>query len=108
MGGYVFWIYPWMQSLGDMTLLYALVNIAIRLLVWVMPVFLYLQTIDQVDPLEYLKLKQNWKQGIIIGLVLSLIIFFGSLLRYGVPHPGRPFFTWNSFLSTSVLIGFIE
>ena len=108
MGGYVFYIYPWMQSLGDMTLRYALVNIAIRLLVWVLPVFIYLRFIDRVDPLEYLKLKQNWKQGIILGLVLSILIFFGSLLRYGVPQPGRSIFTWNSFLSTSALIGFIE
>ena len=108
MGGYVFNIYPWMQSLGDTSLQYASINIAIRLLVWVLPVFLYLRFIDHVDPLKYLKLKQNWKQGLLFGLVLSLIIFFGNLLRYGVPHPGRPLFTWNSVLSSSVLIGFIE
>jgi len=107
-GGYVFYIYPWMQSLGDISLQYATINIAIRLLVWVLPVFLYLRFIDHVDPLNYLKLIQNWKQGLLIGLGLSLIIFFGNLLRYGVPHPARPLFTWNSFLSSSVLIGFIE
>ena len=78
------------------------------LLVWVLPVFLYLRYIDHIDPLEYLKLKQNRKKSLLIGLVLSILIFFGSLLRYGVPHPGRRLFTWNSFLSTSVLIGFIE
>jgi membrane protease YdiL (CAAX protease family) len=108
MGGYVFWIYPWMQSLGDTTLAYALINISLRLLVWVLPVFLYLHFIDHVDPLVFLKLKENWKRGLLFGLGLSLFIFLGSLLRYGAPAPGRPLFTWNSFLSSSILIGFIE
>src|SRR5881392_2721032 len=59
----LWWNYPWMKSLGDGTLKYALVNVTIRLLVWVLPVFLYLKFIDQVNPIEYLKLRQNWKRG---------------------------------------------
>jgi uncharacterized protein len=106
--GYVIWIYPWMQSLGDATLRYALVNITFRLLVWVLPVFLYLRHIDHVNPVEYLKLKQNWKQGIIIGIVLSILIFLGSMVRHGLPHPTLQSLTWNNVLSTSLLIGFIE
>jgi uncharacterized protein len=106
--GYVFRIYPWVQSLGYTTIWYALVNIFIRLLVWVLPVFLYLRFIDRIDPLEYLQLKKNWKRGLLVGLILSLLIFLVSWLRYGAPHPGRPFFTWNSFLNTSLLIGFFE
>ena len=97
-----------MASLGETTLRYALVNIAIRLVVWVLPVFLYLRYIDHVDPFGYLKLKQNWKRGLLAGLLLALFIFLGNLPGYGIPHPGRPLFTWNSFLSTSVLVGFIE
>lgn len=108
MWGFVFWVYPWMKSLGDTTLRYALVNIAIRLLVWVLPVFLYLRYIDHFDPIEYLKLKQNWQRGLIIGMVLSLINFFGSMMRFGLPHPGLQSLTWNSVISTSFLIGFIE
>ena len=108
MWGFVFCIYPRMQSLGKTTLLYALVNIPLRLLVWVLPVFLYLRHIDHVDPIEYLKLKQNWKRGVIIGIVLSLINFFGSMMRFGIPHPTLQSFTWNSVIGTSFLIGFIE
>jgi len=106
--GYVFGIYPWMVSLGNTTLRYALVNIAFRLLVWVLPVFLYLRYIDHLDPIEYLKLKQNWKNGIIIGIILSIINFLGNMLRFGAPHPSLQSITWNSVLSTSLLIGFIE
>jgi membrane protease YdiL (CAAX protease family) len=108
MWGFVFWIYPWMQSLGKTTLLYALVNIPLRLLVWVLPVFLYLRHIDHVHPIEYLRLKQNWKRGVIIGIVLTLINFLGSTLRFGIPHPTLQSFTWNSVIGTSLLIGFIE
>ena len=108
MGGFVFAIYPWMRSLGERTLLYALVNVSIRLAVWVLPVFLYLIYVDGINPVEYLKLKQNWKRGVIVGIVLSAINLFGSMIRFGVPHPSVQSVTWNSVLSTSILIGFIE
>ena len=97
-----------MQSLCATTLQYELINIAIRLLVWVHSVFLYLHYIYHVDPLEYLKLKQNWQRGALIGLALSSLILFGSLLRFGLPHLALSSLTWYGFLSTSVLIGFIE
>jgi len=108
MWGFVFWIYPWMKSLGETTLRYALVNISLRLLVWVLPVFSYLRYIDRLDPIEYLKLKENWTRGLIIGVVLSLINFFGSMIRFGIPHPITQSLTWNSVIGTSFLIGFIE
>jgi len=108
MGGFVFAIYPWMRSLGERTLLYALVNVSIRLAVWVLPVFLYLIYVDGINPVEYLKLKQNWKRGVILGIGLSAINLFGSMIRFGVPHPSVQSVTWNSVLSTSILIGFIE
>ena len=108
MGGFVFAIYPWMRSLGERTLLYALVNNSIRLAVWVLPVFLYLIYVDGINPVAYLKLKQNWKRGVILGIVLSAINFFGSMIRFGVPHPSVQSVTWNSVIGTSILIGFIE
>jgi hypothetical protein len=63
--GWVLWVYPHMQALGDTTLVYAILNIALRLLLWVLPVFLYLRYIDHTNPFEYLKLKKNWKRGIL-------------------------------------------
>ncbi len=106
--GWVYLIYPSMQALGPATLAYALVNIASRLLLWVIPVFLYLHSIDRVDPIAYLKLNHSWKRGLLIGLALSLLHFLGMLLRSGPPHPSMQDVTWNSILSTSILIGFFE
>ena len=108
MGAYVFAIYPRMRSLGENTLRYALVNLSIRMLVWVLPVFVYLRYIDGVNPIAYLKLVINWKRGVIVGLALSLLNLFGSMIRFGWPQAGVHSFTWNSLLSTSILIGFIE
>jgi membrane protease YdiL (CAAX protease family) len=106
--GWVYLIYPPMQTLGTATLAYALANIAARLLLWVIPVFLYLRYIDHVSPVAYLKLNHYWKRGILLGLVLSLLNFLGMLLRFGPPHLSMHYVTWNNVLSTSILIGFFE
>lgn len=106
--GWVYWIYPPMQTLGTATLAYALTNIAARLLVWVIPVFLYLRYIDHVQPIAYLKLSRYWKRGILIGFAFSLLNFSGMVLRFGPPHPTLQYITWNSILSTSILVGFFE
>ena len=50
--GWVYLIYPPMQTLGTAALAYALANIASRVLLWVMPVFVYLRCIDYVHPAD--------------------------------------------------------
>lgn len=108
---WVFWvyrIYPWLVSLGEATLTYALVNVGLRLLIWVVPVLLYLRWIDRVDPFAYLKLRSQWQRGVATGLLVTLVNFLLSLLRFGWPQPLLHSLTWNHLLSTFFLIGFIE
>lgn len=105
---WVYIIYQPMRALDPATLAYALANIATRLLLWVIPVFVYLRYIDHIHPLAYLKLNHGWKRGILLGFALSLLNFFGMLLRFGPPHFSIHDLTWNSILSTSILIGFFE
>jgi uncharacterized protein len=105
---WVYLIYPPMQALGTGTLAYALANITMRLLLWVLPVFLYLRYVDRVNPIAYLKLNQYWKRGVLIGLAISVLNFAGMLVRFGPPHPSMSYVTWNSVLGTSILVGFIE
>lgn len=106
--GWIYLIYPPMQALGTATLTYALASIVARLLLWVVPVFLYLRYIDHVNPIIYLKLNQYWGRGILVGLALSLLNFLGMLLRFGPPHLSMQYVTWNSILGTSILVGFVE
>lgn len=44
-------IYSWMRTLGEATLVYALVNVRLRLSIWVLPVFLDLRWVDAEEPL---------------------------------------------------------
>jgi uncharacterized protein len=106
--GWVYGVYPWMKTLGEDTLQYALVNIIFRLLLWVAPVGAYLYWIDGVNPIAYLKLQRSWKYGVRTGLIFTAVNFLLSALRFGLPTPMRHTPTWNDILSTSLFIGLIE
>ena len=101
-------VYPRLIAVGDTTLTYALLNIGLRLLLWVVPVLLYLRFVDRVEPLGYLKLKRRVQRGVVVALVLTVLNFLGSIARFGPPHPDMRSVTWNSMLGTSFLVGFIE
>jgi uncharacterized protein len=102
-------LYPRLTAaLDDHSLRYAVVHLTIRVLCWVVPVWLYLRYVDGVEPLEYLKLKQNVRRGLVVALVLTIVNVLGTLLRFGVPHPSLSRVTWNSILGTSLLVGVVE
>jgi len=105
---WVYLVYPRLRLLGEATLWYALMNLTLRLLIWVVPVFIYLRWIDRVGALDYLKLKSHWQRGLLIAVGFSILNFLLSLARYGWPHPRPGAVTWNSILGTSLLIGFVE
>lgn len=106
---WVYGMYPWAnQVIGAATLIYALVNILIRLLIWVLPVLWYLRYVDKVKVFEYLQLKQYWKRSIEVGLMLFVINFGGTMVRVGAPDWSNTHITWNSILGTSILVGFFE
>jgi CAAX protease family protein len=106
---WVYTVYPWAnKAIGNATLTYALINIAFRFLIWVLPVFWYLRYVDKVDVFEYLPLKEHWKRGIVIGLILSVVNFFGTAARLGFPNWNAAYVTWNSVLGTSLLVGVFE
>src|SRR5262249_8344094 len=110
-GVWIVWVLkinPLLQGLGDRTLLYALANIGLRLIIWVVPVFLYLRYLDGVDPVDYLKLKECWRRGLVFGLIFSLLNFIFSGIAYGIPPFNWDHVTWNSVLGTSFFVGFIE
>lgn len=106
--GWVCLVYPRVRALGEETLLYALANIGVRLLLWVAPVWVYVRRVDGESPARYLRLKQHWRRGVLIGLALTAVNLLGSLARFGVPHYDARAVTWNSILSTSLFIGFAE
>jgi CAAX protease family protein len=109
------WIaWPWLlypkltAALGEETVAYAIVQLSIRVAVWVVPVCLYLRYVERVEPAEFLKLKQHVGRGLVYALVLTAVNLVGMLARFGVPHPTMARVTWNSIVGTSVLVGVIE
>jgi uncharacterized protein len=109
---WIFWpyfLYPRLTAaLGERSLGYAVVQLTIRVLFWVAPVWLYVSYVDGVEPLEYLKLTHNVRRGLAAALVLTIVNVLGMLLRFGIPHPSLSRVTWNSMLGTSLLVGVIE
>ena len=105
---WVYFLYPRAIGLGEKTLTYALVNIGFRLLIWVIPVFLYLKYLDHTSPLVYLKLRGNSRRGVLFGLGFAALNAVGTVLRLGLPHLTTRYVTWNSIVGTSFAVGFIE
>src|SRR5262245_15375304 len=101
-------IYPRLLALGETKLTYAIVNIGLRILIWVVPVWIYLRFVYGVAPLDYLKLRRPVGRGLAVGLALTLLNLVGSMARFGLPHPDPHRLTWNSLLGTSLLVGVIE
>ena len=100
--------YPRLKYVGEQTLAYALINLTIRGLVWVLPVFVYLRWVERVGPWTYLKLRKHWLRGLLVGLGFSGLNFLVYFAQHGPPRLGYAGVTWNSILSTSLLIGFFE
>lgn len=106
--GYVALLYPWVAALGSETLAFALLNFALKALIWVAPVIVYLRTIDRTDPVAYLRLGDRWRIGLLFGTGLTLLNLGGYLLRFGTPRLGDAALTWNGVLSASLAVGFVE
>jgi len=100
--------YPQLRALGEQTLAYALLNVGVRLVIWILPVFAYLRYVDRVNPIVYLKLRQHWHRGVLVALIFSVLNFCLTSLQHGLPHLRSGAISWNSILSTSLLIGVVE
>jgi membrane protease YdiL (CAAX protease family) len=110
--GWIVWpfvIYPKLTAaVGAETLAYAVLQLGIRIAVWVGPVWCYLRYVDRVKPFEYLKLKHHIGRGFFVGIGLTAVNAVGTIARFGLPHPTMERVTWNSILGTSLLVGVIE
>jgi uncharacterized protein len=100
--------YPHLGTLGEQTLAYALINLGVRFVIWILPVFAYLRYVDRVDPIVYLKLRQHWRRGVLVALIFSSLNFAVTALQHGLPHLRSAAISWNSILSTLLLIGVVE
>jgi len=70
-----------------------------RLLVWDVPVFIYLYRIDKTDPLNYLKLTTNVKTGLLAAIAMLLVglVWQTLLLRLGADQIKAEASFWGIF-----------
>ncbi|WP_027339239.1 CPBP family intramembrane glutamic endopeptidase [Halonatronum saccharophilum] len=82
----------------------------IKVLVWILPVFLYLKLYDKVRPLSYLRLKENVKEGLMGAISLSLFFLFYTLLRINILGTLMVDFNLgiHGWLNVVLLAGFTE
>ena len=88
---YVLWVYPRVAALGEGSFALAMSGIAVRLLVWLTPVFVMLVRADRAPPLRALGLVEHWRGGVLAGLSIGAILLAGALIRFG--WPSAPCFT---------------
>jgi membrane protease YdiL (CAAX protease family) len=96
------------EALGTDTLAYTLLNLMAKLIIWVLPVFLYVKLIDKTEPLLYLKFRSSWRKALIFTLIGVTFYLLCYLAQYGGPHPQSKNLTWNNLINTSFSVGFIE
>ena len=85
-----------------------LINVLVRAVIWVLPVFIYLRYVNGVSPTRFLKLREYWRNGLLAAVVFSIFNFLFFMVQRGLPHFRAGDITWNSLVSTALLIGFIE
>lgn len=85
-------------------------KLIIKLFVWIIPVFLYLKFYDKVNPLSYLKLKDNIKQGLIGAIILSLFfITYSGIRAYLIGNIRLDLnLSINTWINAIIFVGFTE
>jgi len=66
---------------GDVTLNSFFIILLIYILLFITPVMLYLKLKDRVNPLEFLKLSNNIKEGILKGSFISILFIIALLIK---------------------------
>ena len=84
---------------------------AVRLLIWVLPVWIYLKLVDKTEPATYLRLNtfgdtgQLLRSSLIVGLYFVIILYI-DFARAGFPAQVvfSPFLLSNSWVKTILVI----
>lgn len=68
------YLYPSLETLkGDQEVIFILLWVIGKTIIWIFPVFIYLRLVGINNPFDYLKFKNNWTKGIGWGISLSII-----------------------------------
>ncbi len=103
----LFLIPPLQQALGNPWNM--VVEAFFKILLWVVPVFIYITIVLKTDPLSYLKLKTDVARGLLWGLIGCVLPLLQLLSALFVRHdPLQLTHSASEWLNTVVLVGLIE
>lgn len=74
----------------------------------IIPIFLYLKVKDKVNPLVYLKIRGNSKQGIKFGIIVSSIFIILLIAKNAITRSNSIHFNIGLLWASGLLVGFFE
>lgn len=92
------------KTLTNTSLLYALSEGIVKILIWTVPIFIIL-SFQRVNAISFLKLNSNIKKGIVFGLFLGFVFMAINIIKAGGLNKH---ITYSDFINTFLLVGIIE
>jgi membrane protease YdiL (CAAX protease family) len=89
-------------------ILFELLWVSGKTLIWIIPVFVYLKYVDSINSLEFLKLKCNIKNGVKWGILLGFAFILIELAKYYLTGKTINFFMDVYYWIGGILVGFFE
>lgn len=93
--------------MGKINIIKFLAEILMYLFIFFVPILIYLKKVDKVNILKYLKIKENYKDGIKVGCIVSLI-YISVLLIKNFINGFNVNFNIGLLWISALIVGFIE
>ncbi|WML51694.1 type II CAAX endopeptidase family protein [Neobacillus sp. PS3-12] len=102
------WIINYFQLFGGTT--YALLNALAKVLVWIVPIWIYVKYYLNINPMNYFNMNINVKKGLIWGVILSLLVgLYYTIVVYLVNHRTFHFLLpLDDYLDEFLVVGITE
>ncbi|MDS0526339.1 CPBP family intramembrane metalloprotease [Clostridium sp. SHJSY1] len=85
-----------------------ILGIFLYLIVFNIPVFIYIYKVDRINPLKYLKLTENPFKGILVGFIVSIMLVILLVLKNIVNGTNYVNFNIGILWLSGTMVGFLE
>lgn len=83
-------------------------ELLVNIIIYIIPIIMYLKLNEKVEVLAYLKLKGNAVKGILMGILVSFIFIILLLAKNSIIGFGKINFNLGMFWISGLLVGFLE
>ncbi|MET4562747.1 membrane protease YdiL (CAAX protease family) [Lysinibacillus parviboronicapiens] len=102
------WLMPYINTFEVTTSVF--LNALIKILIWIVPVWLYIKFYLDSNPIHYLKMNNNIKRGLFWGISLSILLFlYFAFQVYFLNEESFNFkLSLNNYINGVLLVGVTE